>query len=64
MYISLTESNSQPNLDTRLHQIDLFTTYIFGPKTFTLYSSCGILFPVWTPENISGLKSVVVWLLL
>ena len=28
----------------------------------TLYLSCGILFPVWTPDNISGLTSVVVWL--
>ena len=28
----------------------------------TLYLSCGILFPVWTPDNISGLTSVVVLL--
>ena len=27
-----------------------------------LYSSCGIQFPVWTPDNISGLTSVVMWL--
>ena len=27
-----------------------------------LYLSCGIPFPVWTPDNISGLTSVVVWL--
>ena len=28
-----------------------------------LYLSCGVPFPVWTPENISGLISVVPWLL-
>ena len=28
----------------------------------TLYSSCGILFPLWTPDNISGLTSFMVWL--
>ena len=28
----------------------------------TLYLSCGILFPVWTPDNISGLTSFLVWL--
>ena len=28
-----------------------------------LYLSCGIPFPVWTPDNISGLISVVPWLL-
>ena len=28
----------------------------------TLYSSCGILFLVWTPDNISGLTSFVLWL--
>ena len=27
-----------------------------------LYPSCGIPFPVWTPNNISGLTSVAVWL--
>ena len=27
-----------------------------------LYLSCGIPFQVWTPDNISGLMSVVVWL--
>ena len=25
----------------------------------TLYSSCGILFPLWTPDNISGLTSIL-----
>ena len=28
-----------------------------------LYLSCGVPFPVWTPDNISGLISVVQWLL-
>ena len=28
-----------------------------------LYLSCGVPFPVWTPVNISGLISVVLWLL-
>ena len=28
-----------------------------------LYLSCGVPFPVWTPDNISGLISVVLWLL-
>ena len=28
----------------------------------TLYSSCGILFPVWAHDNIPGLTSFVVWL--
>ena len=28
-----------------------------------LYLSCGVPFPVWTPDNISGLISVVPWLL-
>ena len=28
-----------------------------------LYLSCGVSFPVWTPDNISGLISVVLWLL-
>ena len=27
------------------------------------YLSCGVPFPVWTPDNISGLISVVLWLL-
>ena len=27
-----------------------------------LYSSCGILFPVWTTDNICGLTSIFVWL--
>ena len=27
-----------------------------------LYLSCGVPFPVWTPDNISGLISVVLWL--
>ena len=27
-----------------------------------LYLSCGVPFPVWTPDNISGLISVVPWL--
>ena len=28
----------------------------------TLYWSCGILFSLWTPDNISGLTSFMVWL--
>ena len=28
-------------------------------NTYILYSSCEILFPAWTPDNISSLKSVV-----
>ena len=28
-----------------------------------LYLSCGVPFPFWTHDNISGLKSVVLWLL-
>ena len=28
----------------------------------TLYISCGIPFPVWTPDIISGLTSFLVWL--
>ena len=28
-----------------------------------LYLSCGVPFPVWTPDNISVLISVVLWLL-
>ena len=28
-----------------------------------LYIACGVPFPVWTPDNISGLISVVLWLL-
>ena len=28
-----------------------------------LYLSCGVPFPFWTPDNISGLISVVLWLL-
>ena len=28
----------------------------------TLYSSCGIPFPLWTPDNISSLTSFMVWL--
>ena len=27
------------------------------------YLSCGVPFPVWTPDNISGLIAVVLWLL-
>ena len=27
-----------------------------------LYLSCGVPFPVWTPDNISGVISVVLWL--
>merc|ERR1711954_548160 len=27
-----------------------------------LYLSCGVPFPVWTPDNISGLITVVLWL--
>ena len=27
-----------------------------------LYLSCGVPFPVWTPDNISGLISIVLWL--
>ena len=29
----------------------------------SLYLSCGVPFPVWTPDNISGLMSVFLWLL-
>ena len=29
----------------------------------TSYLSCGVPFPFWTPDNISGLISVVLWLL-
>ena len=31
-------------------------------QNFNLYSSCGILLPVWTPDNISSLISVNIFL--
>ena len=48
-----------------LHNLSLHENVILSVYAMLhiLYSSCGILYLVWTPVNISGLISVVLWLL-
>ena len=51
--------------ELHVHLINFWHFPFFSPHMqcrIYLYSSCGILFPVWTPDNISDLTSFVVWL--